>query len=362
MVTQRNLQELIAFRSEGARVLSLYLDTDLNRQPKDKCKLVLREKLSAVADTCLSSDLERVERFFEYEYDWQGLSVALFSCQERDFWHAYTINAPIRDMVFCATEPYVKPLVEVLGEYGSFAVVLVDQTGARLFAVQQGEIREEDEIVGKVVKRHKQGGRSRTTFQRKTDMQVLHNMKIAAEAATEFCQGEACQGMVLAGSESVLTQFAEMLPRHLQKEVVGSITADMATPSSVILSRAMELWQARKREQEGELVEQLVTAAAKGEPAALGLADTLYAVRQGQVHILLVERDYEAPGVRCDACGYVGVAGEQKCLFCGGVVQPVDNAVDLAVHNTLASGGTALVLADNERLAEAGHIGAILRY
>jgi len=362
MVTQRDLQELIAFRSEGTPVLSLYLDTDVNRQPKDKCRLVLREKLSAVADTCLSSDLERVEQFFEYEYDWQGLSVALFSCQERDLWRAYTISAPIRNAVFCAPEPYIKPLVDVLGEYGSFAVVLVDQAGARLFTIQQGEIREEDEIVGEVVKRHRQSGRSRTTFQRKTDMQVLHNMRIAAEAATEFCQGEVCQGIVLAGSEGLLTRFAEMLPRHLQKEIVGNITADMTTPLSVILSRAMELWQARKREQEGKLVEQLVTAAAKGEPAALGLADTLYAVRQGQVHILLVERDYEAPGVRCDACGYVGAAGSRGCLFCGGSVHPVDNAVDLAVHKTLASGGTALVLADNERLAEAGHIGAILRY
>lgn len=250
----------------------------------------------------------------------------------------------------------------MLGQYGSFTVVLVDQTGARLFAIQQGEVREESEIVGEIVKRHKQSGRSRATFQRKTDMQVLHNMRIAAEAVTEFCQGEACQKIVLAGSEGLLTQFAEMLPRHLQKEIIGNITADMTTSPSSILARGMGLWQAWKREQENELVEQLVTAAAKGEPAALGLADTLYAAHQGQVHILLVERDYETSGVRCDACGYVGAAGERQCLFCGGSVHPVDNAVDLAVHQTLASGGSAMVLADNERLAEAGHIGAILRY
>ena len=109
-------------------------------------------------------------------------------------------------------------------------------------------------------------------------------------------------------------------------------------------------------------MQQMVTAAAKGDLGVIGLADTLYAIREGRVHILLVEQGYEAPGALCPNCGYVSPVQGQKCLFCSSEMDPVGHAVDLAIQKTLEAGGTVKVIADSDDLAKAGHIGAILRY
>jgi peptide chain release factor subunit 1 len=94
----------------------------------------------------------------------------------------------------------------------------------------------------------------------------------------------------------------------------------------------------------------------------IGLADTTYAIRQGRVHKLLVEQGYEAPGAICGHCGYVSPAVGQKCLFDGSEMNVVDNAVDVAVQKTLETGGSVITVEGNEKLAQAGHIAAILRY
>ncbi len=362
MVSQRDLQELVGFQGDGALVLSLYLDTDLNRQPKDQCKLFLRERLREVADKGLHKDAQKVIQFFDYEYNWQGRAAAVFSCQERGFWRAYSLAVPTRNLVFVAETPYVKPLTDLLDEYGQYGVVLVDQEGARLFAVQLGEIQEASGIYGQVVKRHKQGGWSQKAYQKRVDMQVLHNVKMTVEATTEFCKGQGCKALILAGTGGTVAQFRDLLPKKLQKLVVGTISADMNTSSDAVLERSMAVWLAAKHKEEDALVEQAITAATKGGAGVIGLADTMYAIRQGRVQTLLLEQGYETPGALCDHCGYVIVEKGPKCLFCGSEMRDVDNAVDLAVQRALEAGGKVITLVGNEKLVQAGHIGAILRY
>jgi peptide chain release factor subunit 1 len=228
--------------------------------------------------------------------------------------------------------------------------------------VQLGEIQEESGVLGEVVKRHKQGGWSQATLQRRADNQAAQNLKAAAEATAEFCKDKGCKGLILAGAEGVVGQFRAMLPKKLQKEIIGAISADMTTQSDEILRRSMAVWLATKHAQEAELVEQAITAAAKAGMGVTGLADTTYAVRQGRVHVLLVEQGYEAPGAVCGHCGYVSPAVGQKCLFCSSEMNVVDNAVDIALQKTLDAGGKVSVVEGSKHLAEAGHIAAILRY
>ena len=361
MIGQQDLQELLDLGGE-AQVLSVYLGTDLSHQQKEQCKLVLREKLSAVADKSLAKDVERIGRFFDYEYDWQAKGAAIFSCEQCGLWRAYPLSVPVRDLVFVAAQPYVKPLMDLMEEYKPYVVALVDREGARLFVVELGEIREADEVYGEIIKRHKQGGWSQATLQRHSDMQVLHNLKAVAQETSNFCRKQACEGLVLAGSEENLAQFRELLSKHWQSRIIGTISADMTTSSTEILNKSMQVVLAARRAQDEALVSQMVTSAAKGEAGVIGLADTLYAVREGRVHMLLVEQGYEAPGALCPSCGYVSAAQGQKCLFCSSEMRPVDNAVDLATQKTVEQGGQVRVIGANEALENAGHIGAILRY
>lgn len=363
MIDERELQELASFvRQAGPPLFSLYLDTDLTQQPKDQVKLVLRDLLERVGGTASVKDVARVEQFFDQEYDWRARGVAIFSAVEQKLWRVYPLALPVESDAHAGDELYLKPLTHLLDEYKRYGVVLVDREGARFFLIHLREIEEKNEIIGEDLKHHKQGGPAATRYQRRVEKQAGLNLKLAAEATARFCRENECDRLVLAGSDDALAQFREMLPKTLQKQVIGTLALDMEATVTEVRERTAELIQAQERQREHRLVDDLVTAAAKGSGAVTGLADTFYVVREGRVRILVMEKGLEAEGYLCDGCGYISAQSIVKCPFCGGKPQHLDDAVERVVHRVVEAGGKVETVVDSKALAEAGHIGAILRY
>lgn len=362
MITEKELQELAGFVSEGTPALSLYLDTDLTQQSKEKCKLVLRDLLDKVRDSASDKDLAQVERFLDLEYDWQARGVAIFSAAEQGFWRAYPLAAGIESEAHTGDRLYLKPLTQFLDHYDRYGVVLVDRESARFFLLHLGQIEEKSEWIGQDLKRHKQGGFAAARYQRHVDKQAEQNLKLAAEATTRFCQENRCKGVILGGAEETLARFREMLPKALQKQIIGTLVLDVTAPASEVMERATELIRDEENKRQQKLVEDLITAAAKGAGAVTGLADTFYVAHQGRAHILVVEKGFEADGYLCDGCQYVSAEPVTKCPFCGGKPHKIHGAVNRVVQRVIAAGGKVETVTENEALAKAGHIGAILRY
>jgi peptide chain release factor subunit 1 len=370
MFSEKDLQELVDFRSEESPVLSLYLDVDPTKRTTDEYKLVLRGLLKEVASTAWRKDISAVEKYFDHEYDWQGKGVVVFSCMKQDFWRAYPLAVPVDSHVYVGERPYIKPLTDILDAYGRYGVVLVDQEGARLFLFQLGELQETSGTLGEEVKRMKhgrgsaagrRGGVTGRTGRREEEI-AQRNLREAAELTAKFCEGGRCSRIVLGGTEQTVAQFQEMLPKDLREQVVGSFPAVMTAPETEVLERSLEIITEVEREREKELVESAITAAAKGGAGVIGLADTLGAVYEGRVHVLLVDEGYRAAGYRCQQCGYISAQAKKKCPFCGGKVKHIDDAVDLIVREVIDQGGKVEVVRDSPALEKAGHIAALLRY
>jgi peptide chain release factor subunit 1 len=362
VIDESQLQELASFESKEAPVLSLYLNTDLTQQPKEKCRLVLRELLERVRGSVSDGDLARVEGFFDQEYDWKARSVAIFALATEGFWRVYALALPIASEVYAGTRVLLRPLSDYFDEYGRYAVVLVDREGARFFVVHLGRIEEKSEWFGEEVKRHKQGGSASTRFQRRVDRQAGQNLKLAADATTRFCQENQCGRLVLAGSDETVAQFRDMLPKALRKQLVGTLGLDMEASVVEVRDRAAELMRSVGQQRQQQLVTDLVTAAAKGGGAVIGVADTLYAAHEGRVHTLVVEKGFETEGYLCEGCGYLSPQQMARCASCGGEPQRVSDAVNRIVGRVIEVGGKVEVVQDSEALAKAGHIGAVLRY
>ncbi|MBM4464822.1 MAG: hypothetical protein FJ014_04520 [Chloroflexi bacterium] len=370
MFSEEDLQELVDFHSEEAPVLSLYLDVDPTKRTTDEYKLVLRGLLKEVSGQAWRKDIAAVERYFDHEYDWQGKGVAVFSCLEQDFWRAYPLAVPVENHVYVGDRPYIKPLTDVLDTYERYGVVLVDQEAARLFLFQLGELQETIGTIGEEVKRLKHGGGSAAgrrggvtgrTGRREEEI-AQRNLKEAAELTARFCAGGRCSRIILGGTEQTVALFQEMLPKELQEQVVGSFPIVMTASETEVLDRSLEIIAEVEREREKKLVESAITTAAKGGAGVIGLADTLGAVYEGRVHILLVDEGYKATGYRCEQCGYISAQARTKCPFCDGKVKQIDDAVDLIVREVIDQGGQVEVVRDNPPLEKAGHIAALLRY
>ncbi len=364
MLDERDLRELAAFRSEHP-VVSVYLNTDPRAGNADAYRLRLRNLLKGLQ---AKADAEAIQAYFEREYDWTGRGVAVFSCTGAAFFRAFPLGVPVSDLAWEGQRPYVRPLTALLDAYGGYGVVLVSKEQARFFYFHLGRLEEQEGFQGEEVRHTKRGGGSQAPGRRGgvaglTDYAeevAERNLKRAAEAAETFFARNKVRRILIGGSEENVALFRQHLGKAWQSLVVGTFPMDLRASHAEVLAKALAIGQEAELRREARLLEALKTKAAKGGEAVLGLDETLGAVHEKRVHILLFEQGYREPGYRCTGCGFLTTQALETCPFCGSPVEAVPDAVELAVKRTLAEGGEVEVIARD--LSDIGHIGALLRY
>jgi peptide subunit release factor 1 (eRF1) len=371
MFTESDLKELVLFRSEQSPLLSLYLNVDSTQQTTDQYRLTLRSLLRGVVDQAEQADVHAVERYFDFEHPWQGKGVAAFSCQAAEFWRVYTLAVPVQNQAYVSHRPYIKPLTDVLDAYGRYGVILVDREGARMFLFSLGELIEATGTFGEEVRRVKHGGASGVTGMRggraariaRREEAVIHrNLKEVAEVSEAFCSAHGCTRLILAGSESNLAQFRDMLPRALHDRVIGSLTIDIGASVAEVQAKSMDLIEETAAKRETKLVAEMIAGWKRGAGAVAGLSDTLAALQEHRAWLLLVAAGFEASGFRCQNCRYLMLTEHDECPLCGGQVEAVEDMVDSVVHRALEQGIEVEIVRGSLPLEEAGSIGALLRY
>jgi peptide subunit release factor 1 (eRF1) len=344
-------------------VLSLYVSTDPTKHMKDEYRLVLRKLLDEAGRRgAAQADITAVDRYFDYEFDWQGKGVAVFSCDAARLWQAFPLYVAVPNLVEVAEQPYVKPLSDLLSEHQRFGVVLVEQEKARMFAMRMGQIEERLGTIGDEIKKVRRGGTAATSIALHTEDHAFKNMKDAANLTRQFCEANKCERLIIGGSDVNVAKFIPLLPKAWQEKVVATVKMDIVTSEQQVLDASRAIMDASVKEHQQELVRQMIDAASKGGPGAMGMADTLAALQDKRVYILLVHEGFQAPGYRCTHCGFLSAQEMSKCPFCGGDMVKNDNAVDDLLHNALAQGVKVELIADSEELRNVGSIGAILRY
>jgi peptide chain release factor subunit 1 len=366
MITDRDLQELLDYQAQHS-VLSVYLNTDPAEGNADTYKLRLRSMLK---DADIPEDEDVVIRYFDHEHDWSGRSVAVFSCVPEDFFRVFPLAVPIRSRVRVSDRPHVKPLADLLDSYGGYGVALVDKQGARLFYFHLGQLREQEGMVGKSVRRTKRGGGSQAAGRRggtagQTDYAeevADRNIKEAVDFATRFFTENKVRRILIGGTEDNVALFRSQLPKAWQSLVVGSFPIGMTASKDEVLERTMEIGAEAEERREAQLAKAVVTSAAKGRGGTIDVEDTLNAINEGRVQTLLIRDGFRAPGSRCVRCGYIAAPPSEICSFCGSETERILDAVELAVRKVMLSGGDVEVLHQGQVVKGFDKIGAVLRY
>jgi len=279
MFTERDLRELLNYKAQHP-VLSVYLNTDPAQGSADFYRLRLRSMLK---DIDLKDDAAAVERYFSQEFNWSGRSVAVFSCQPEDFLRAYTFAVPLRDRLRISDHPHVKPLADLLDSFGGYGVALVDKQSARLFYFHLGELREKEGLVGESVRHTKRGGasaapgrRGGTAGQTNYMEEVTErNLKEAADFAAHFFAENNVRRVLVGGTDENVVPFKNYLPKAWQSLVVGNFPMSMTASHAEVMNRALEIGQQAEIEREAQLMDAVVTGAAKGRGGVIDLEDTL---------------------------------------------------------------------------------------
>jgi peptide chain release factor subunit 1 len=366
MLTETNLRELLGYQTEN-RVLSVYLNTDPTEGNADAYRLNLRSMLK---DINLSSDVMAVDDYFSREYDWSGRSVAVFSCAPDDFIRSYSLAIPVRNQIVVGDRPYVKPLASLLDYYGGYGVVLVDKQGARLFSFHLGELKEQEGILGESVRHTKRGGASakpgmrggmagQTRYEDEVTDRNIHDV---ADFATRFFSENNVRRVLIGGTEENIALLRNQLPKSWQSLIVGIFPMSMAASKEDVLERALKIGQQAEFHKEEQLLNKLVTGAAKDRKGILGLDETLGAVHDGRVQVLVIQDGYQAMGYQCRGCGYMTAREMPVCQFCGSKFEQIPDAVEMAVHKVMKAGVDIEVLQHKHQVRGFVNIGALLRY
>lgn len=366
MFTETDLQELLKFQSSHP-ALSVYINTDTTEGTTDYYKRNLRSMLKGLT---LQDDVFAVERFFDHEYDWSGRSLVMFSCAAEGFFKTFPLAVRLRSRARVSNKLHVKPLADILDAFGAYGVALVDKQGARLFYFHLGELLEQEGTVGEAVRRTKRGGASQFPGRRGgiagqtnyAEEVTERNMREAADFAAHFFTDKNVRRILIGGTEDNLASFRSMLPKAWQSLIVGTFSMSMTASKDEVLERAMEIGRLAETRREAHLIKTVVTNTAKGRGGVTGLDKTLQAVHDGRVHILIIREGFRAPGYVCRGCGFLTAHEIEICPYCGKDIENIPDAVEMAVHRVMETGGEVEVIHDEELTEQIDHIGAQLHY
>lgn len=378
MLTVKDLESLARFVSpSGRHVLSVYLDVDQSRESNLNrgYALALRDMLRSV-ETKIEWGPER-QNFLQQAESIQNLvsnyqpsarSLACFSTGTNDDLGHWSLHLPLRNKVYWAEEPYVRPLVEALGEAQACLVVLADRHQGRILRILQNEIEPHHSTVSAAqVKHFKKSGsdhiRSQMNFQRKADLHAHWHFKELVELADRLFDSHPYHYLLLGGPSEVVGELQRLLTKRLTKILLDPVPLQAEVDPDLLQSTAARIIKEAERKEEAALVDRLKVAASKQSGGVVGLTGILKAVDQDMIWNLVYSESIIIPGKQCPSCRKLFRERQTSCNACHQSLMPVDDLIESLIHRVLRNSGRVKCVkgAAAVQLNEFEGIGALLR-
>jgi peptide chain release factor subunit 1 len=368
------LRELAAFRTARGCAISLFLDLNPSSAPTaadvaarvrsllSQGQRQLRKDLGAEQREGMRADLDRLERFFEAEFDRDGAAgYAVFTSRPDDVWQTLALAGRVPDQIRIDTEFHLAPLVPLLGRGEGALVVAVNRERGSLYRLNEGRLVELADLSDEAPRRHDQGGWAQARMQRHVDNLALEHYRDVADELERRFRRLGRPRVVVVATDDTRADFEDALSSEVADAVIGWAAAEAHASRAKleqVVGPVLDRWLA---EREAEEVERWREEAGRAARASAGWAETLEAASDGRVELLLYAEGVRHDAVRCPRCGRVQAEGD-SCPLDGASLERSPDGLDLAVRQTLAHGGAVWAVRHREDLGPVGGVGAILRY
>jgi len=376
-VSLDGLRELAGFRAENGCAISLYLNLDPSVSPTAadvatrvrslladgaKSHGATRGDLAREAREGLKADFERLERFFDEDFDRDGAhGLAVFAAGLDNVWSTMPLPSPVADTIRVADDFLLAPLVPLVGRGDSGLVAVVNREAGRVYAFRSGRLEEIADRSEDAPRRHDQGGWSQARYQRHIDNIAHEHYKTVAEELEERYRRMQRPRIVVVCSEEVRPEFSSALPTEVEDAVIGWAAAEQHAGPSELQEVVVPIFDRWHDERLTACLDRWREEAGRGGRAASGWEETLEAASDARIELLLYSDGVRRDAFRCPACGRASAAA-RTCPLDGTMMEPRDDGLDLAVRQTLAHGGDVLAIVERPDLDPVEGIGAILRF
>jgi peptide chain release factor subunit 1 len=328
----------------------------------ERSEAARRPELTHEQKEGLRKDVERLRAFFENEFDREGSQgFAVFCAQLDNVWRPTSLSERVPDLVKVGRSLHLAPLVPLVGRGEGALVAVVSRERGDLYRLHESRLEEVVEQFQEQPGRHDQGGWSQSRYQRHIEKLVHDHLKDVAETLDRHVRESNHAPLVIVVAEETRAELEETLSHEVKNAVVGWTNADAHAGPAELLADVEPLLESRHAAQEAEAVENWKAEAGRNGRATSGWGPTLEAASDGRVELLLFQAGTDRPAWECPACGRVSSEGG-ACPLDGTQMEERKEGLDLAVHQTLAHGGTVLALRERQDLEPVDGIGALLRF
>jgi len=228
-------------------------------------------------------------------------NIAIFASHKYNFEKYVTLPMRIKNSLIVDSSPYLRPLARILDEWESFTLLLVSSNFAKIYSIFLGKLKDVKKLSKDIMNKHKKGGWSQARFNRLRKGAIHAFYKEVIDELTE----RADEQMIIAGPGTAKNELIQMLSQDLNKRIVDVIDIDIHDENK-LLKESIHLISEKEKRQSHEAVQHLKQEILKDGLAAYGIEETLKAVKNGQVELLIIEKNYKLRGWICEYCQAVG--------------------------------------------------------
>jgi peptide chain release factor subunit 1 len=376
-MTWEQLRELAAFRAGKGCAISLYVDLDPSDVPtpadvQTKVNSVLqaaerhlderKAQLTRDQREALKQDLQRIAAWFDDGFDRQGArGIAVFADGLDNFWSTISLPEATGDEARIGNELYLAPLARAAGRDGAL-IAFIGRERGQVWRLRGGALVEIADQTEEVQGQHSQGGWSQARYERNIENQVGQHLRDVAATLDGCVRKLRGARVVLIGAEDIRSEFEALLSNEVQSCVAGWASAEAHADGPQVLEAARPVLHEWWAGHEDDLLARWREEAGKNGRAASGWEGTLEAASDGRVDLLLVQDGVDQTAYQCPQCGRAQMT-DGSCPLDGTTMEAKEGGLDVALHQTLAHGGTVHVIRGDRRdLDPVGGVAALLRF
>lgn len=350
------LRELALFPPTTMPFLSVYINAQPDQHGRDNFEPFLRKELKARGGTyparsaereSFDRDAERILSWLQTELRASSNGAAIFACAgSGDFFEALQFDSPFEhNELFVYHQPHLYELAKMQDQNRPYAAVIADTNSARIFVFGLGRTLDADTVSSpKVRSRSVYGGWWLQRFQLKVENEHLRHAKEVLKHLERIVREEKIDRVILAGDEVILSVLRENLPPFLAGKVVDELKLDITTPEHKVLQATLESMRQEDARTDAERVNAMIGAYRAGGLGLIGVEPVQAALANGQVDTLFIGPTVEA------------AEPKEEPADSGGSLR------DAMVTRAYQTGAQVRFIEDPNLLANAGGVGATLRY
>ncbi|MEE9116456.1 MAG: Vms1/Ankzf1 family peptidyl-tRNA hydrolase, partial [Thermoplasmata archaeon] len=183
--------------------------------------------------------------------------LVLFSCAKEEYFEAFRLSVPLKNLLVLDTSPYIRPLARLRDDWESIAVVILDSENARLFTVSSDRVTARKKSGVYLLGKHKKGGMSQMRFQRLRRQAIRAFHEDVLGDLQKLLRIEPADQIFLGGPGIAKVQFLDSLPPDIRKRVTEVVDLDLNVPEGEIRRRFVSLAAVEERRQDRAHVEVL---------------------------------------------------------------------------------------------------------